>query len=135
MSNLKGTIVFDFDGVIHKYSEGWKDGSIYDEPNMEAIKAIKHIQSFGYSVAIVSTRKPKDILRWCRRKNLFVCDLIPDYEIFWNNTKSVGITNRKIAALAYVDDRAVMYNNESHNDLLTNIQDCINGKHKPIKLF
>lgn len=27
----KKTIVFDFDGVIHKGYKGWKDGSIYGE--------------------------------------------------------------------------------------------------------
>lgn len=34
------TIAVDFDGVIHKYSKGWQNGSIYDEPVEGAKEAL-----------------------------------------------------------------------------------------------
>jgi hypothetical protein len=49
-------ILVDFDGVIHRYSKGWADGSIYDDP-VEGVQ--EYLQKFidqGYEVMIYSTR-------------------------------------------------------------------------------
>ena len=37
----RNVIAIDFDGVIHKNSLGYHDGTVYDEPIPGAIKAIK----------------------------------------------------------------------------------------------
>lgn len=40
---LKDTLAIDFDGVIHKNSKGYYDGTVYDEPVEGAIQAIKEL--------------------------------------------------------------------------------------------
>jgi len=51
----KPVIAIDFDGVIHKYSKGWADGSIYDEPVEGCKEALEKLRE-TYYVIIFSTR-------------------------------------------------------------------------------
>jgi len=50
------TVALDFDGVIHKYSKGWHDGTIYDDPIEGAFEYMKSLMEEGYCVFILSTR-------------------------------------------------------------------------------
>lgn len=104
-------VVFDFDGVIHRYREGWKDGSIYDEANEQVVELIQHIlaERDDYSVCICSTRDPEQIVKWAHDKHLFPARVIHDDVKFWNDGDCVGVTNRKLPAVLYIDDRAYRY--------------------------
>jgi len=42
-SILKDTLAIDFDGVIHKNSKGYHNGTVYDEPVEGAIEAIREL--------------------------------------------------------------------------------------------
>ena len=125
----KGAIAIDFDGVIHRYSQGWRDGTIYDIPIDGALKSIEKIMDSGYYVFIHSTRKPKQIKNWledrlwtyhdismgyCLERFLtygYDCKIIPFWTRFWNEAYTLGITNRKLPAVAYIDDRAINFKN------------------------
>ena len=91
------TICVDFDGVIHKYSKGFQDGEIYDPPIEGAIDALHKLKERGYNVVILTSRNntiPK-VKEWVKKY------LGPDIEV----------TNRKLPALAYIDDRAIRFTN------------------------
>lgn len=106
---MKKTIAIDFDGVIHRYSEGWEDGSIYDEPIEGAREAIRRLKRKGFKIVIFTTRlNPKfneinegvrncyqDIYNWLK-KHLIEFD---------------ELTNNKPPAIAYIDDRAIRFTN------------------------
>lgn len=49
-------VAVDFDGVLHGYSEGYKDGEIYDDPVPGAAEAMQKLVDAGLEVVIFSTR-------------------------------------------------------------------------------
>ena len=96
---MKKTVVFDFDGVIHSYTSGWKGEDIIPDAPVPKIKeAIEQIRAAGYEVVIVSTR--------CATFGGFCA--IKKY-LSDNNIEVDGIRKEKPPAVVYIDDRAICF--------------------------
>ena len=106
------TIVFDFDGVIHKGYKGWNDGSIYGEIDFELLNYIKELMK-DYYIVISSNRPAKQIVDYMNDLDcgiefeLFEKDL--GKNMYWNKNNVIGVTNEKAVGILYVDDRAFRY--------------------------
>lgn len=116
------TVCVDFDGVIHRYSKGWHDGSIYDEPMPGAIEGIKRLQE-RYAVVVHTSRDPGPVAAWLIDRDVLATWYTgnPDPDVnqhpeFWNDQTMVLVTNRKMPAFAYVDDRAVVFTSWTQMD-------------------
>jgi phosphoglycolate phosphatase-like HAD superfamily hydrolase len=86
-------VLVDFDGVIHRYSRGWADGTVYDPPMDGAREALDAIEADGYEVVIFSTRRAEQI------RGALAYWGFPDRRV----------TNVKEAAVAQIDDRAIRF--------------------------
>lgn len=102
-------VVFDFDGVIHSYTSGWKGADVISDPIVPGIKeAIEKFQNNGYEVCVLSTR----------------CSTVAGKEavkqyLIDNNIVDVTICHSKPPAVCYIDDRAVCF--DGHPDKLFDI--------------
>jgi len=100
------TIAVDFDGVIHAYTKGWQDGSIYDEPMPGTFDALRQLMT-RHAVFVHTSRNPEQVATWLIGHGM-PCRVGYDGE-FWNDQSSLLVTDRKLPALAYIDDRGVRF--------------------------
>jgi len=125
IGNEKLRLMIDFDGVISKYTNGWNDGKLVDDP-MEGVKeAIDHFKEQGYEIIIFTTRASTthnndptseqlvtDLRRW-----------LSEHEIQYD-----AITSEKLGALAYIDDKAIRFTNWS--DVIKQVEEIKENEEK-----
>jgi len=106
------TVAVDFDGVLHSYERGWADGTIYGDWKPGAVAALTQLMQ-RYAVFVHTTRDAKQVARWIEQKSgyAFECTTRVPRSGFWNEQGVVLVTDRKLAAIAYIDDRAVRFTN------------------------
>ena len=107
------TVVFDFDGVIHSYTSGWKGETNIPDPPVPGIQeALKEIHDAGYEVVVVSTR--------C--KTVLGRTAIENWLDMYGMTQEVDkVCKEKPPAIAYIDDRAICFDGHPET-LLKKIQ-------------
>ena len=114
-------IAIDFDGVIHKNSKGFYDGTVYDEPIEGVVEAIKEL-SKKYEI-VIFTAKAKPDRPLVNNKT--------GAELIWNWLEKYNIqqyikkvTSEKPRAVFYIDDKGIQF--KSWRDTLKQINEISN---------
>ena len=84
----KKTICVDFDGVLNEY-DGYDEGDL-GEPLTGSHDFIRELRK-KYKVVILTSRPKEQVIDWLTH----------------NGFPSMKVTNRKVPAVAYIDDRAI----------------------------
>ena len=99
-------IAIDFDGVIHKNSKGFHDGTIYDEP-MENVKKGLDYLSKSYKLVIYTCKaNPKRPLINDKGGVELIYDWLVQYEL---DSYIDSIVYYKPNAKYYIDDKAITF--------------------------
>ena len=107
-------LLVDFDGTIHKYSKGWADGTIYDEPINGAGRVINILKD-KYEIIIFSTRASCKENNDCASQIKNMKQWLDRYGIHYDD-----ITSEKIGAFRMIDDLAIPFKG-SWDDVLQEI--------------
>ena len=102
--------MIDLDGTIHKYSDGYKDGEIYDDAFDGAKEVIDWLKRNGYEIVIFTTRASKENADELGSDHNEQIKKVTD----WLNKHGINfdkITSDKLAADFYIDDKAIHIDN------------------------
>lgn len=102
------TIAVDFDGVVHRYSKGWGDGTAYDPPMPGAIDALKKLME-TYNVYIFTTRDLRQVEAWFAKHTDIPTILVGLNEVRFDRKHYVGLSNRKLVSILWIDDRVLKF--------------------------
>lgn len=88
------TVCVDWNGVLDTYT-GYRGPNHFDPPRAGAAEFLAQLKNMGLRVVVLSTRGPQDVRKWLEQHGLaqFVDD----------------VTDRKVPAVAYIDDRALPF--------------------------
>lgn len=104
MASKERCIALDFDGVLHRYSQGWTGDTPEEDPVLGAREFCEWAKKSGYDLVIYSCRDADEISKWLSEHEF------PDIEVVTDKPK----------AILYIDDRGLRFdgNWEFVKDLL-----------------
>ena len=103
----ENTIAIDFDGVIHKNSKGFHDGTIYDKP-IENVKNSLEYLSKSYKLIVYSCKaNPERPLINGKTGTELIWEWL---EIHSLNQYIENVTYDKPNARYYIDDKGIRFN-------------------------
>jgi hypothetical protein len=106
--------MIDLDGTIHKYSKGYDDGSIYDDPFKGAREVIAWLKDQGFEIVIFTTRasnaNAEEMGGDSTKEIRNVENWLTDNDIYFDR-----VTADKLAADFYIDDKAIEIKNGDWN--------------------
>lgn len=97
---FKKRLSFDFDGVLHSYTSGWKGATVIPDPPVPGMAAALHrLVSLGWDVSICSSRARS-------REGV---EAIDAWLLEHGFPPGLLVTSEKLPAELYIDDRALRF--------------------------
>lgn len=101
---MKPRICFDLDGVVHGYTDGYQDGTLYDDPMPGSKELIDRLKE-NYEIVIFTSRLKSELKGYYSSTDFnSVKEWLDKHNIYYDH-----ITNHKVPAIAYIDDRAIEF--------------------------
>lgn len=108
LSDESKNLAIDFDGVIHKNSKGFHDGTVYDEPIEGAIESVIELSKKYTIIVFTAKAKPDRPLVNGKTGTELVWEWLEKYNI---SQYVKEVTSEKPRAVAYIDDKNIEFTN------------------------